>query len=164
MNNYCKPISLSSLICGFILIWLPLTEYLMILDTNCVLNKTTEINNLEYTLQITELISYMYVIIFSINTYILITIITSRDIIYRCSEWSSNYKIFIYASIVMIIYWILSMGYTIHALNLSADIKLSIELKNISQCANNTINLTSFCFYSIVFLLVILFVSVVGTI
>jgi hypothetical protein len=64
----------------------------------------------------------------------------------------------------MIIYWILSMGYAIHALNLSADIKLSIELKNISQCANNTINLTSFCFYSIVFLLVILFVSVVGTI
>lgn len=81
MNNYCKSISLSSLIYGCILLWLPLTEYLIIIDTKCVLNKTTEIIN---TLQIIDLISYVYAIVLSLNTYILLIIITSRHIIHGC--------------------------------------------------------------------------------
>jgi len=161
MNNYCKPISLSSLIYGCILLWLPLTEYLMIIDTNCALNKTTEIINI---LQITDLISYVYAIVLSLNTYILVTIITSRHIIHGCSKWSTQYTIFIYTSIVMIVYWILSMIYTIHALNLSTNIKLSINLKNVSQCIYNQTNLISFCVNSIVLLLVVLFISGIGSI
>ena len=138
-----------------------MTEYLIIIDTKCILNKTTEIINM---LQINDLISYVYAIVFSLNTYILLIIITSRHIIHGCSKWSVQYTMFIYTSIVMIIYWILSMMYTIYVLNLSANIKLSIDLKNVSQCIYNQTNLISFGFNSIVLLLVVLFISGIGTI
>ena len=56
------------------------------------------------------------------------------------------------------------MIYTIYALNLNANIKLSIDLKNVSQCIYNQTNLISFGFNSIVLLLVVLFISGIGTI
>jgi hypothetical protein len=162
--DYRKPISISSTICSGLLIWLPLIEYIMIIDTSCVLNNTDEHNNLVYTLGMVDIISYAYVITFSINTYITLTIILSRDIIYRCSTWSINYKIFVFASIIMIIYWVFSMVYSIYMLNLSNDIRLSINLKNITHCIVSQSNLIDFYFDSLVTLIVVLFVSTIGLI
>lgn len=164
MSEYRKPISISSTICCGILIWLPLIEYIMMIDTSCVLNNTDELNNLVYTLEIVDLISYIYIIAFSINTYLILTIILSRDIIYRCSPWSTNYKIFICASIVMFLYWVFDMTYSIYMLNLGFDIKSSFDSKNISHCIISQSNLISFYFDSIVALIIALFISTIGLI